>query len=349
MDWSYIKRRCARSLRRYRAFRLGRAQLERIGRVCLENARPVTQPIAWISQIQRSGGSLLSQLFDGHPELHAHPHEIKIGHPKKYHWPVIDPDERPERWFDRLFEESVIGFLEEGYRKDRGAAVRLPFVFLPALQRKIFLQHVGGSAPTDRRVIDAYMTSYFGAWLNNQNYVGPKAWVTGFTPRLFDDPANAAAFFAAYPDGLLIAVVRDPKDWFPSAARHNLKIKRDKYGDLNRAIAQWRASAQAIARNKQRYGERVRVLRFEELVGDTPGVMRRLSRAMGIRFDEVLLTPTFNRQPIEANTSFGRAPAGILKAAVGRHASLSGEELAAIEALTAEDYRRLREIAAADR
>ena len=43
-----------------------------------------------ISQVQRSGGTLLSQLFDGHPEVHAHPHELYIGKPKKWDWPPLD-------------------------------------------------------------------------------------------------------------------------------------------------------------------------------------------------------------------------------------------------------------------
>jgi hypothetical protein len=36
----------------------------------------VDQTLVIITQIQRSGGTLLSQLFDMHPECHVHPHEI---------------------------------------------------------------------------------------------------------------------------------------------------------------------------------------------------------------------------------------------------------------------------------
>ena len=77
-------RRFHKLRRRRQALTHSVAQFERMRRVCLANVRPVNEPVAWISQIQRSGGSLLSQLFDGHPQLHAHPHEIKIGYPKKH-------------------------------------------------------------------------------------------------------------------------------------------------------------------------------------------------------------------------------------------------------------------------
>jgi len=69
----------------------------------LKHFQPITIPIALISQIQRSGGSLLSQLFDGHPELHAHPHELKIGYLKKYHWPEININDDSSNWFKKLF------------------------------------------------------------------------------------------------------------------------------------------------------------------------------------------------------------------------------------------------------
>ena len=44
----------------------------------------VTQPMILISQIQRSGGTLLSRLFDGHPRCFAHPMELSWGRPSKW-------------------------------------------------------------------------------------------------------------------------------------------------------------------------------------------------------------------------------------------------------------------------
>ena len=78
---------------------------------------PVREPLVLISQVQRSGGTLLSQLFDGHPEVHAHPGELHIG-PGKSHWPALDPDETPEAWFDALFERITLEFVETGLLED---------------------------------------------------------------------------------------------------------------------------------------------------------------------------------------------------------------------------------------
>ena len=71
-------RKCLRY--RQRAKRLNRVieqskiEFEQLHNFKSQNVGPVTSPLALISQIQRSGGSLLSQLFDGHPEIHPHPH-----------------------------------------------------------------------------------------------------------------------------------------------------------------------------------------------------------------------------------------------------------------------------------
>src|SRR5207248_11619044 len=103
-------------------------------RVCasrLAHVVEVRQPLVLVSQIQRSGGTLLSQLFDGHPECHAHPQELHIGYPKKRHWPRLDLS-RPDTWFETLRERIAGRYLRKGYRKENAADEEFPFLFLPS-------------------------------------------------------------------------------------------------------------------------------------------------------------------------------------------------------------------------
>jgi hypothetical protein len=109
--------------------------LKDLSRTCLKHISPVTEPLALISQIQCSGGSLLSQLFDGHPEIHAHPHELMMGHKKKYIWPPIDLNDRPERWFEILFEKMIIEHTAKGYKKGSSDPETFPFILVPSLQK----------------------------------------------------------------------------------------------------------------------------------------------------------------------------------------------------------------------
>ena len=334
------------SLKRYRKtlsrkkmltgeFKESKSQLQNICEICSEYISPVTSPIALISQVQRSGGSLLSQLFDGHPELHAHPHELKIGYPKKYMWPKIDLNEHPQRWLEMLFEDKVIEHSKGGYKKERKQDEVFPFIFMPSVQRKVFLRYLSSvDSITWRDVFDAYMTSYFGAWINNQNRYGQKKYVTAFTPRLAMIEDNMESFFEVYPDGRLLSIVRDPKNWYPSAVRHRSNV----YGDIRKSIDLWKTSTKAALRNKKKYRERVCIVRFEDLVSKTESVMSYMADFLGINFDNILLVPTFNKCPIRANTSFNAEQHGIVANTLSRYKMLSEEELKIIEKMTEDIY-----------
>ena len=301
---------------------------------------PINTPLALISQIQRSGGSLLSQLFDGHPQLHAHPHELKIGFPKKYIWPELDMKDSPDLWFEMLFEHDVITHSRDGYEKGQGDGKTFQFTFPPALQHKLFLDCLTDRKDTSQRdILNAYMTSYFNAWLNNQNIGGKKRYITAFTPRLSIRQTNVKSFFETYPDGRLISLVRDPRNWYPSA--HSHENAKNKYDNIDKAISQWNESTETMIRNKIEFADQVCILRFEDLVSETERVMRYLAHFLEIDFDPILLTPTFNITPILANTSFRQEKGEIQAGTLNRHQSLTAEEDKLIKKLSEDRYRQV--------
>jgi hypothetical protein len=324
-----------------REFGQRKEQLQTLQRSCADHIQTVNSPLALISQIQRSGGSLLSQLFDGHPQIHAHPHELKIGLPTKYTWPKLDLNDNPRRWLEILFEPSVLDHFKNGYKKQRNMEETFPFLFLPSVQKALFLKHLSSVDPVRLRdVFDAYMTSYFGAWLNNQNNFGEKKFITAFTARLAMHEENMKSFFEIYPDGRLISIIRDAKNWYPSAAKHKPSI----YGDIEQSLKLWGQSAEAMLRNKERYADRVCILKFEDLIVKTEAVMRYLTEFLKIRFDDCLLIPSFNKYPIKANSSFKEKQHGIIESTLNRHKTLAQKELDIIEDLTTNLYRKVLKV-----
>ena len=343
MNISRYKRKISRIKARRQALQERGAHLKDLYRVCLEHSAPITCPVVLISQIQRSGGSLISQLFDGHPQVHSHPDELMIGHPKKYIWPQIDLNDPPIAWFKMLFEENVIKHFKKGYTKGHKSDSRFPFIFLAALQKKIFLNTLNSIETVDQRdVFNAYMTSYFGAWVNYQNMSGPKKYITGFTPRLGMVADSIDSFFEVYPDGRLISSVRDPKNWYPSAHRHT--GKNGKYADIGGALKQWVESAQAMIRNRELYGDKVCIIRFEDLISNTRAVMQYLADFLDIEFDDILLSPTFNKSLIAANTSFKLKEPGIMTDTLKRHETLTQEEIGIIDDMTRQEYQQIRNL-----
>jgi hypothetical protein len=301
----------------------------------------VNQPLVLISQIQRSGGTLLSQLFDGHPQCHAHPYELFIGYPKKMMWPALDLQDSRASWFKTLFEKPVLRSFYQGYTKyGKGIEEDLevfPFIFLPSLQKALF-NDCAAAKPiqSQRDIFNCYMTSYFNAWLDNQNLYGKqKRLITAFVPRMGMDEENLQRFFTTYSDGKLLSIIRDPKSWWVSARKHKPTV----YGELDPAIDLWLSSTEAILAAKKQYGTNVHPLKFEDLVTDTEGTMRLVAAVLGIDFDPCLLTPTFNGFPIKADSSYKVQGYGVIKDPVTRHKQiLTDAETARIEERTGKVY-----------
>jgi len=311
---------------------------EDLSRICREHVLPVTSPLALISQIRGSGGSFLNELFDGHPDLHTHPHELMIGHPEKHLWPRIDLNDRPENWFGILFDNVVREYIRQGYRDSKNADEIFPFVFLPSLQRKVFLNYIDSlQSITLRDVFNAYMTSYFRAWLNNQNYNRSKKFITAFNPSLAIKKENMELFFETYPDGRLISLIRDPQDWLPFARMHWPK----RYEDVSVALNQWHECAQVMLWNREKYGDSVCLIKFEDLASKTEAVMHYLAGFLGIEFDDVLLVPTFNKYPIKENAHSEEENLPTRGAPLSGGRKLAEQEVNTIERETSGIYTRV--------
>jgi len=313
---------------------------------------PVRQPLVLISQLQRAGGTLVSQLLDGHRELHVHPGELHIGHGRKYDWPVLDLSQPAAAIFDVLFERPLAEYVEFGYQKLSSAEADvdpdyrkrvLPFMFHLPLQRAIFLDQARRHPILTRRdAIDLYITSYFNAWLDYQGLYRPvgqvKYWAV-FGARILSTPGQFEAFAADYPDGKSIAVLRDPVSWYASARRHS-----HEYENPTDAAAFWAATYRAICQNVEDKPDQVLILPFEDCVLETEAAMRRVARYLGIGFELSMLQPTFNGLPIESDSSFG-SKQGIDASAVDRTAMVDEHSRRVVANATAGLYEKLRTLA----
>lgn len=282
-------------------------------------------PLVVISQAQRSGGTLLSQLFDGHPAIAAHPHELGICHPTDDHWPSLDPADGAEANFRRLFDIGMLGLMRRGYTKGDRNPQQRHFFLVPRIQHRVFLRlFESARATSGRQILDHFFTSYFNAWLNYQGNLEDKRWITGFAPRLAHSESSVTGFFRSYPDGRLIQIIRDPRTWYPSARQHR------KSGHAGRGpeelLATWCLSAESICRNKAAHGDKVMVIRFEDLLGNTERTMRAIAQELGIAYLPILVEPTFNGETMRANSSFAVDAPGIIDAPLKRQTMLDAEE-----------------------
>jgi hypothetical protein len=175
------------------------------------------------------------------------------------------------------------------------------------------------------------MSAYFSAFFTLREDDEQKKIITAFGP-----PMNEA-FFADYPDGLMISLCRHPADWYASITRH-----KSPYADVDHAMGEWRKSAATAMHLKECYPDHVVLVPFETLVADPVSVMMRLAERLDLAWDPILATPTFNGMPIGSNSSF-RSVVGIDGSVLARRDSLVGELREQIEARNLPVYQRFVE------
>lgn len=279
-------------------------------------------PLIMVSQIQRSGGTLMSQLLDGHPELRVFPGELHLAKPKDS-WPRLRMWLPPAILFRQLVDHRCIEYARIGYQKAILSDEKLPFDYDVGLHCAAFCKAMERTKPTtQRQVFDIYFSTFFGAWLNHRNHGRPK-FFCAFAADFAIPQATVAAFFADYPDGKLVSVLRDPASWTASAL--NKTTSKRKFATAARAIAYWRRSAQALIRNKMARPDTVLIITFSDLIGRTSDTIRTVAGFLGIGFTDSLLVPTFNSEPVQSNSSFSAVKGFVDKSVLDRPPGITSD------------------------
>jgi hypothetical protein len=317
------------------------AEMQAIVRARTTNVVVVDQPLVLISQMPRSGGTLLMRLFDGHPQCHTIAHEFggELGRPfpvgtREQLWNTI-ASERYAAWFASGFKT----YQRKG-TEGQGGSQRLPFLVSPTLHRAIFEKQLP-ERPTDRDVANAYLTGYFNAWLDNQNLNRrPKSWVTAFEPQASTSTKLTSRVREIYPDGRIISIVREPGSWYASARGWS-----EEWTAVVPAITMWQERVDATIALKHELGDAMQVVLFEDLVRNPTGVMRSLCDWLTIRFAREVRAPTFNGLPVLANTSFRADVSDVSTDPLKRAKALSDSDRSEVAAGAGDAYERAAAVA----
>jgi hypothetical protein len=268
----------------------------------VQHITPVTQPLMLVFDLPPFGGTLLNQLFDGHSQLHVHPGKIMLSfdEQKRSIGPILgtNPVKRPQKWFSVLAQNCINEHLEEVHRYLDIVDSSQPMVFIPYLQRRIFLRYMKSAKSCNMRTVcDAYMTSYFGSWLNYANLYGhDKKFIIGYSKTHAMPINRMKQFFEVYPDGKITFIIRNPINWIRTTSSHHAKNPLHTQSTINH----WLESTEALIWIKEAFNSRVCIIQHMDLTGKTEAVMRHLSQFLSIKFDRTLLNPTFNGSKAKA-------------------------------------------------
>lgn len=291
------------------------------------------RPLILISQVQRSGGTLLSQLFDGHPQCITYPQELMWGKPKKWNWPngpeqPLACDSSKKNVWDYLmghYYYQLYEYCKNGYRKYSANSLKkidhtIHFEYDYYYHKQLFFDNFSEQPNSIRQWLDLYLVSFFNAWISGPS-LKSKKYIVAFTPRVNMYEDSVDRFFSHYPDGYFITMTRHPSAWYASMKTHSpyQQLFRDKTGNTNAyALELWKESCDKSLAISCRYPERVISLCYEDLVLSTEAIMRKISDVVSVRFTDTMLNPTFCSQQIYSDSSF-KPTRGIDYSAVDRY------------------------------
>ena len=105
-------------------------------------------------------------------------------------------------------------------------------------------------------------------------------------------------FFQIYPNGKLICIIRDPRSWLISAKKHSRS-----YEDTLASLELWKKSCENSIKYKNKHFKKIILVKFDDLIKNTENTMRKICLEVNINFEESLLSPTFNGNYINSDSS----------------------------------------------
>ena len=307
-------------------------------------------PVIYISQVWRSGGTMLSQFFDSVPGILAFPKELKFGVGKNELLCLDEWCQRPAPEVRQAFM-GVNGVFTDAARGtyDKSSGTVLPFRFDIELFIYLF-DRVWKDRPPQagRDIADVFFTAFFSAWLDRRISAQTSRYISGFASFVAFQPGNVRRFFGYYPDGYLIQILREPVSWYRSVKAKPRKRSAQTSGfwidsrSLSFAIETYRQQAATLQANLQKYPRRCILLDYDHLAAE-PGLhMNELCKQFGLEYSDMATKATFNGLPVQPNTSFRDGQSS-------RESILSASEIAVLEREVMPIYEEVRRLTAVRR
>lgn len=305
----------------------------------------VKENIIWTCQLPRSGGTLLLRLLDSHPQIHCYPAVFGFNTRNRI-WPKPEEISGAKDVIEDIFSYmDMTKFHGVGMKKQSSNMVqeRYPIYFNRKWYIDIFQSRLKGDSHRD--YFNAFFTALFNAWQNYQNLYGKKKYIAGQMTLRFPEQYrdNFINFKKVYPRGKMVFMVRKPDDWLASAI--HLKYSTPFTQNPTEIMAYYKSiMKQALELS---YEDALVVFKFEDLVLSPEQTLKMLCVRLQIKWNDSLLTPSFNGAPFFQNSSFElERKSNIDKTVVGRGEKLDASVLAAIDKEALGLYHKMLEQAA---
>ena len=263
-------------------------------------------PYILLTGHRKGGTTMFHSLFDGHDSLCSYPVDLTVLYA---YFPHLVARETSDSALKERLEKVVFEPLK--------AKLKLHDLSLDLEQFKtIFRANIEGKDLRNlKQVIDA-MTS---SWRTLNGWDMSKPMILKETSV----DIYAGEIFKWFPDIKIIQIVRDPRDNYAAlkagVGKHYSKLGESELSTLASMLNRAMIDMKMATMNTQIYGpEKYLVLRFEDLLTDTPNAMHQVSEFLNIPFDPCLLTPTFLGESTGGNNYDGKVMTAVSQTNLSR-------------------------------
>lgn len=245
-----------------------------------------------LSAMYENGGNTTHRLLDGHPELHVYPFESQLGTPGngdylssavpvRYRWPEFAMSGEVLSDYEAFWDEELKTLLRVPSRsKFQGCGLDID----EADRKRAFMEFMADKPRTRANLVGAYFHSTFAAWKNVLRS-GRERFYVGYNPVQILD---AGKVLADFPNGHMVHVVRNPWSGYADTKKRPFPLSLERYAWT------WNLSQMTALNWAERVPDRVHIIRFEDIVADRREALGKLCRKLGMAWDDVILTPSFN-------------------------------------------------------
>jgi hypothetical protein len=249
-------------------------------------------PLTMLSAMYENGGNTTQRILDGHPELFVYPFESQIGtrfvndrwaalYPVKYRWPVFALDASVGDHYDTIIdEEAKVRSRTPFVSKFRDHAFELD----DDERKRRFEALMEGTPKGTATLMAAFFTATFDVWHNLARSGREHVWV-GYSPVFGID---ADRFLSDMPRGHLLHIVRNPWSAYAETRRRPVPLSLAHY------VEAWTVLQTVVLAAQETWGERITVVRFEDLCEDPRAALQPFCRRVGIEPASLQPAPSWN-------------------------------------------------------
>ncbi len=250
-----------------------------------------------LGAMYENGGNTTHRFLDGHPQLFVYPFESQIGtrlvndalsstFPVKYRYPVFDLAATPYQDYKAIIDEEC----KVRARTPHVSKFRhQPFDFSDDERCEIYQEYVKASGRSPGANVAAFFRATFDAWKDYKR-TGEEAVYVGYSPIFVVDTEK---LLKDLPGAQVLHVVRNPWSAYADTKKRPVPLSLANY------MLGWTLNQYYALLFKERYPDRVHIVRAEDVMADSHGALGAVCEKLGLETAASLRTPSWNGEPLQ--------------------------------------------------